>query len=59
MCAKLSVNEAVEAPVTSFVDCLELKADRMSNKLLHTESAARYKHHMQVKMEYCYIGKES
>jgi hypothetical protein len=24
----------------------------MSNKHLHTQSAARYKHHMQVKLEY-------
>jgi hypothetical protein len=30
----------------------------MSNKLLHIESAARYKHHMQVKLEYCYTGKK-
>jgi hypothetical protein len=30
----------------------------MSNKLLHTELAARYKHHMQVKMKYYHLGKE-
>jgi hypothetical protein len=38
---------------------LELETDRMSNKLLHIESAARHKHHIQMKMEYCYTGKES
>jgi hypothetical protein len=27
------------------VDCIELKTDRMSNKVLHTQSAAKYKHH--------------
>jgi hypothetical protein len=27
--------------------------------LLNTESAARYKHYRQVKLEYCYIAKES
>jgi hypothetical protein len=62
ICGKLSVNETVETPVTSTclsADCLELKTDRMSNKLLHTESAARYKHHMKVKFEYGYIGKEN
>jgi hypothetical protein len=30
----------------------------MSNKLLHVESAARYKHHMQVKVKYCCIGRK-
>jgi hypothetical protein len=55
ICGKLPLNETVETPVTSTcvsLDCLELKTDRMSNKLLHTESAAKYKHHMQVKLEY-------
>jgi hypothetical protein len=52
---KLPGKEAVETPVTSTclsVDCLESKTDHiyMSNKLLHTESAARCKHHMQVRM---------
>jgi hypothetical protein len=58
----MPVNETVETPVTPTClseDCLELKTDRLSNKLLHTESAARYKHHIQVKFEYCYTGKES
>jgi hypothetical protein len=62
ICGHLPLNETVEIPLTSFclsVDCLKLKTDRMSSKLLHTESAARYKHHLQVKLEYCYIGKES
>jgi hypothetical protein len=58
------VNETVETPVTSTclsVDCLKLQADRMSNEFLHTESAVRYKYHMQVKMGYFYlhVGKES
>jgi 3-dehydroquinate dehydratase len=46
ICGQLPVNETVETPVKSTslsVDCLELKTDRMSNKLLHTESAARSK----------------
>jgi hypothetical protein len=54
--------DIVESPVTSTclsVDCLESKTDRMLNKLLRKESAARCKHHMQVKLECCYIGKES
>jgi hypothetical protein len=62
ICGKLPVNETVETPVTSTclsASCLGLKTDRMSNKLLDTESAARYKHHMQVKVEYFYIGMES
>jgi hypothetical protein len=57
---KLLVNETVETPVISTcmsVECLELKTYRMSNKLLHTESAERYLRHIQVKMEYYYIGK--
>jgi hypothetical protein len=29
------------------------------NKLLHTESATRYKYNMQVEMGYSYIDKES
>jgi hypothetical protein len=40
------------------VDYLELKTDRLSNKLSHTESAARYKHQMQVKLKYCYTSKK-
>jgi hypothetical protein len=62
ICGKLPVNETVETSVTSTclsVDCLESKTDRMLNKLLHTGSAERYIQHMQVKMEYCYIGKGS
>jgi hypothetical protein len=62
ICRKLPVNETVKTSVTSTclsADCLELKTDRMSNKFLHTESPARYKHHMQVKVEICYISKES
>jgi hypothetical protein len=37
-CGKLRVNETVETPVTSTflsADYIELKTDRMSNKLLH------------------------
>jgi hypothetical protein len=59
---QLSVNETVETSVTSIclpADSLELKTDRMSNRLLHTESAVRYIHHLQVKLEYYYIGKGS
>jgi hypothetical protein len=89
---KLSVNETVETPVSCLsVHYLELKSDRMANKLFHTESPARYKHFfrpeyhgrdlssrnahlahrnwyrvsftykhaMQVKLEYCYIGKDN
>jgi hypothetical protein len=62
ICEKLPVNETVETPLTSTclsVDCVELQTDRMSNKLLHIESVARYKHHMQYRLEYCYSGKES
>jgi hypothetical protein len=53
-CGQLPVNETVETPVTSTslsVDCFELKTFHMSNKLLHTESGARYKHSTQVKMK--------
>jgi hypothetical protein len=61
ICGKLSVNETVEIPVTSIclsAECIELKFDRMSSKLMHTELAPRYKHQMQVKLEYCYtLGK--
>jgi hypothetical protein len=39
----------------SSVDKLELKIDQTLNKPLHIESIARYKYHMQVKKEYCYI----
>jgi hypothetical protein len=62
ICGKLPIIETVETPVTSTclsADCLQLKTDHKSNKLLYTDSAARYKHHMQVKLEYSYIGKES
>jgi hypothetical protein len=62
ICGKLPANKTVETLSTSTclsVDCLKLKTDRMSNKLLHIESAARYIHHMQVKHEYHYIGKVS
>jgi hypothetical protein len=62
VCRKLPVNETEETPVRSTclsVDYLELKTDRMSNKLLHTELPARYKHFPQVKLEYYYVGKES
>jgi hypothetical protein len=58
----MPVNETVETHVISTclsVDCLELKTDRISNKLLYTESDAKYKHHMKVKLEFCYIDKES
>ena len=51
ICGKLSVNETVETPVTSTclsADCIELKFDRMSSKLMHTELPARYKHQMQI-----------
>jgi hypothetical protein len=36
------------------IDCLELKTDHMSSKLLHIEYAAIYMYirHMQVKLEY-------
>jgi hypothetical protein len=30
----------------------------MLNKVLHTESVARHKHYMQVKMKYYYIRKK-
>jgi hypothetical protein len=52
----------VETPVTSTclsVDFLELQTDGMSKNLLHTESTAKCIHHMLVKLEYHYIGKES
>jgi hypothetical protein len=42
ICGKLSLNETVATPAISTclsMDCLELKIDRMLNKLLHTESA--------------------
>jgi hypothetical protein len=41
---KICKNQTLETPVTSSyvsVECLELKTDRISNKLFHTESAAR------------------
>jgi hypothetical protein len=62
ICRNMSVNETVDTPVTSTclsVHCLELKINHMWKKLLYTKSAAICKHHMQVKLEYCYIGKES
>jgi hypothetical protein len=62
ICGKLPVNKTVETLMISTflsVDCLQLKTDCMLNKLLHTESASRYIHYMQVKMEYCYVGKGS
>jgi hypothetical protein len=43
ICGKLPEDETVETPVTStclLVDCLELKTDRMSNKLLHVMTQA-------------------
>jgi hypothetical protein len=49
ICGKLPVSETVKTLVKSILsaDCLELKhTNRMSNKVLHTESAVRYKHHM-------------
>jgi hypothetical protein len=58
----MPVNETVETPVTSIflsVECLELKTDRIFNKLLHIKSAARFRYHVQVTLEYCNIGKES
>jgi hypothetical protein len=60
ICGKSSMYVTVETPVTSTclsVDCLELKTDRMLNKPLYIESAARHKHHMQM-MEHRYIWKE-
>jgi hypothetical protein len=39
ICGKLVVIETLETPLTPAclsIDCLELKTDRMSNKLLHT-----------------------
>jgi hypothetical protein len=45
ICGELPINETVENHVISTclsVDCFELNTDPMSNKLLHTESAARY-----------------
>jgi hypothetical protein len=62
-CRKLLVNETVEIPVTPTclpVDCLEQKTDRMSNKLLHTESAAKYIHtlHMQMKLNIAIFVRE-
>ena len=44
ICGKLSVNKTVETPVTSTclsADCIELKFDRMSSKLMHTEINTR------------------
>jgi hypothetical protein len=55
ICRKLPVNETVENLVASTyfsLDCLELKTNRMLNNLLHIESAVRFKHNMQVMMEY-------
>jgi hypothetical protein len=52
ICGKLPVNKTAETPVTSTclsANCLELKTDCMSYKLLHIVSAASYKHYMQVK----------
>jgi hypothetical protein len=48
---KLLVNENVETSVTSTslpVDCLELKAADISKTILHTESFAKDKHHIQM-----------
>jgi hypothetical protein len=62
ICGKLPVSETFEILVTSTflsVDCLELKTDRMSSKLLHNEYAAICTHHTQVRLEYYYIGKVS
>jgi hypothetical protein len=61
ICGKLSVNETLETPLTSTsfsVDCFEFETGGMSNKLLRIESATKYKHHMQVKIGYCYKDKE-
>ena len=58
----LTLNETVETPVTSTcvsAAYLDSKTDHIQNKLLHIESAERYKHHMQVIMGYCYIDKGS
>jgi hypothetical protein len=54
ICRNLPANETVKTHGTTCLseDFLELKTDRMSNKLLHTESAARFIHLMQVKLEY-------
>ena len=44
ICGKLSVNETVQTSVTSTClseDCIELKFDRMSSKLMHTEINTR------------------
>jgi hypothetical protein len=40
------------------VDCLELNTEHMLNKLLHIESAAKYKHYMQEMMDYCCTGQK-
>jgi hypothetical protein len=45
ICGKLPVIETVETPVTSTclsADCLDLQTDRMTNKLLHTDSYSSF-----------------
>jgi hypothetical protein len=56
----LNENETTEIPVTSIcmsVAYCDIKSTHMQNKFLHIESAARYKYHMQVIMEYRYLDK--
>jgi hypothetical protein len=62
ICRELCVKESLETPMTLTclsVDFLELKTDRMQNHTLHTESASRYKHHIQVMMGYYQTGNGS
>jgi hypothetical protein len=61
-CEKLPVKETVETLVTSTflsADYIELKTDHVWIKLLHIQSTVKYKHHMQVKLEYyCILRKK-
>jgi hypothetical protein len=50
-----AANETVENHVTSTwfsIDCIDLQTDCALNKPLHMESAKRYRHHLQVMMEF-------
>jgi hypothetical protein len=54
------LTKAGESPVTSTnlsVAYLDLKTDRMQNEFMHVKSDERYRHHMQVIMEYHYLDK--
>jgi hypothetical protein len=54
----MPANETVETTVTLAcltVDYFELQIDRMSNKLLHTKSYARYIHHIMLIVHYVIV----